>query len=211
MANPPHPPDAPPAADVLRAPRTAMIVAVTALGANVLVLNVLALLAAINLIRDGAALSSGTLSTAQVLQFLPLLAAAVAVIVWLWRARTNADVINELPDTWGRPWVIFGWVVPIISFWVPRSIVGGVWYASAPPGRSGWAVNAWWAAWLVYLLGSRVLSLQEDGGVGSALFPVVCEIGAVAALLAMLVVWRITVFQEAQAVRIRDAIAAPPA
>ena len=72
-------------------------------------------------------------------------------------------------------------------------------------------MNAWWAAWLVYLIGSRVLSRQDGGGNGSVLLPVIGEIGAVAALLAMLVIWRITGFQEAQAIRIREAIAAPPA
>ncbi len=113
----------------------------TALGANALVLNVLALLTTINLVRGGDALSADVLFAATVLTVLPLLAAAVAVMVWLWQARTQADVINELPDTWGRPWTIFGWFVPIISFFVPRNIVGGVWYASAPPGRSAWPVN----------------------------------------------------------------------
>jgi hypothetical protein len=211
MANPPYSPYAPLAPDVVRPPRVAAVIAVTALGANALVLNVLALLTTINLVRGGDALSVDALAVATVLELLPLLAAAVAVIVWLWQARTQADLINELPDTWGRPWTIFGWFVPIISFFVPRNIVGGVWYASAPPGRSAWPVNVWWAAWLAYLIGSRVLNLDAHGGVHSALFPVIAETGAVAALFAMYIVWRITAFQEAQAIRIREAIAAPPA
>jgi hypothetical protein len=210
MANPPYQPYAPLAPDVVRPPRVAAIVALTALGANALVLNVVAVVVAAGLIRDDGGLSEDAFAAVGLLQLLPLLTAAVAVIVWLWQARTNADAINELPDTWGRPWIILGWIVPIISFWVPRNIVGGVWYASAPSGRSAWPVNAWWATWLVYLIGSRVLGLRDGGGDGSVLFPVIAETGAVAALLAMLVIWRITDFQQAQAVRIREAIAAPP-
>lgn len=200
--------DVPFAADIVRPPRVAAVIAVTALGANALVLNLLAVLAVADMIRDDA-LSASVVEAAPVLGLLPLLVAAVAVTVWLWQARTNADLINELPDTWGRPWVIFGWILPIISFFVPRTIVGGVWYASAPD-RSAWPVNAWWAAWLVYLIGSRVLGLAEDGGVRNGFYPVVAEVGAAAALFAMLIVWRITGFQEAQAARLREAIGAPP-
>ncbi|GAA1853200.1 DUF4328 domain-containing protein [Actinomadura bangladeshensis] len=210
MANPPYQPYAPLAPDIVRPPRIAAIFALTALGANALVLNVIAVVAAAGMMRGGGELSEDAFAAVGVMQLLPLVAASVAVIVWLWQARTTADVIDELPDTWGRPWIIFGWIVPIISFFVPRSIVSGVWRASAPPARSNWPVNAWWAAWLVYLIGSRVLGLQDSGGNGTVLLPVICEIGAIAALLAMLVVWRITGYQEAQAVRIREAIAAPP-
>lgn len=211
MAYPPYQPYAPLAAEVVRPPRIAAIFALTALGVNALMLNVVAVVAAVGMIRGDGALPEDAFAVVGVLQLLPLLTAAVAVIVWLWQARTNADVINELPDTWGRPWIIFGWIVPIVSFFAPRSIVSGVWRASAPPAESTWPVNAWWAAWLVYLIGSRVLGLQDGGGNGSVLVPIIGEIGAVAALLAMLVIWRITGFQVVQAIRIREAIAAPPA
>ncbi|MFA1543900.1 DUF4328 domain-containing protein [Actinomadura monticuli] len=212
MAEPSYaPPYVPFGAGLVEPPRVAAVVAVTALGANALVLNVLALLATINLVRDGDALSADALSLATLLGFLPLIVAGVAVMVWLWGARTNADVINELPGSWARPWVVFGWILPIMNFFVPRAIVGGVWYASAPHGRSAWPVNVWWAAWLVYLLGSRIMSLDDHGGVQSVLFPVVCEVGAVAALFAMFIVWRITGFQEEQAARLDEAMAAPPA
>ena len=136
MAYPPYQPYAPLAAEVVRPPRISAIFALTALGANALTLNAVAVVAAASMIRGDGALPEDAFAVVGVMQLLPLLTAAVAVIVWLWQARTNADVINELPDTWGRPWVIFGWFVPIVSFWVPRNIVGGVWYASAPSGRS---------------------------------------------------------------------------
>ena len=200
------------AADVVRPPRVASVFAVTALGVNALLLNGLAVLGTAHLVRDGGAASEDVIAVVEVVQWPALLAASIAVIVWLWQARANADAIDGLPETWGRPWVIFGWIVPVISFFVPRNIVGGVWRASAPPGRSAWPVNAWWAAWLGYLLGTRILGLSDDGGgVGGGLYPAVAELGAVAALLAMFLVWRITAFQEAQAVRLREAIAAEPA
>jgi hypothetical protein len=211
MADPPYQPYqpyAPPAAEVVRPPRIAATVALTALGVNALILNAIAMVAAVDMIRDDGTLSEDAFAAVGVLQLLPLLAASVAVIVWLWQARTCADVIDELPDTWGRPWIIFGWIVPIVSFFAPRNIVSGVWRASAPSATSTWPVNAWWATWLVYLIGARVLSVQDGGGNGSVMLPVIAELGAVAALLAMLVIWRITGFQEAQAIRIREAMAA---
>lgn len=197
--------------EVIRPPSGAAIPALIALGTNVLMLNVLAVTGfwTIYLLDDGTQraqdmrdiLALGTLAEAVL-----TVVAGIPVIVWLWRARTNADVIDR-PDGWGRPWVIFGWVVPIVSLWVPRSIVGSVWRVSAPQGRSFWPVNVWWTAYLLYLSGGRLVTLDSDG-FRAALYPVVVEVGALAALAAMMVVWQITRFQEAQAVRLSQALSA---
>jgi hypothetical protein len=75
-------------------------------------------------------------------------ATAVALIVWLWRVRANAEFMDAAPQRWGRPWVIIGWFVPILSLWMPRQIVADVWRATAP-GRRTFLINAWWLLWLL--------------------------------------------------------------
>lgn len=193
------------ASEAVRPPRGAAVAAVGALGANAVVLALFAVVSAIHVFGDDRP-EVRDLSTALSFAELGLMAVtAVLVIVWLWRVRTNADGIAEFPYNWGRPWVIAGWAVPILNLWVPRSIVAGVWQVSAPAGALAWPVNVWWAAWLGYLFGSRVADLDSDGFQG-AVFPFVAASGALAALFAMLVVWRITRFQEAHAVRLREAI-----
>ncbi|MEU9018795.1 DUF4328 domain-containing protein [Actinomadura sp. NPDC048394] len=138
---------------------------------------------------------------------------AVAVIVWLWQARANADVI-DLPGGWGRPWVIFGWLVPIMNFRVPRAIVGSVWRTSAPDASLR-LVNAWWATWVVYLVGTRLARLDLTGTSAHianqlTLYLPVAADGAAAAVLGALVVRRLTRAQEAQAVRLAEAARRPP-
>ncbi|MFC6884297.1 MULTISPECIES: DUF4328 domain-containing protein [Actinomadura] len=141
--------------------------------------------------------------------------AAVTVIVWLWRARTNAEVISGSPQHWGRPWIIFGWVVPILNLFVPRRIVGDVWEAVAPSKGTA-LINAWWTLWLVYLVGDQVAGRMDGESSLDAMraqlqaFVLLAPVGIAAAVLAILVVWRITRHQEQHADRIAQAIAAPP-
>ena len=86
------------------------------------------------------------------------LVTAVMFLIWLYRARTNAELLSPWPHRRGRPWVIWGWIVPIISLWFPKQIVDDIW-ASSQPGvlarsrdlasapRSG-LIWAWWLAWV---------------------------------------------------------------
>ncbi|QKG24884.1 DUF4328 domain-containing protein [Actinomadura verrucosospora] len=208
------------APEIIKPPRVAAGLAIAGLAANAALLLVLAGLALWTItaldpggltaqtreLRDGLVL--GTVG-----QVALTLLTAVAVIVWLWRARTNADVI-DLPDGWGRPWVIFGWIVPILNFRVPRAIVGTVWRTSAP-GTSLGLVNAWWATWVIYLIGARVANLDLTGTSAQIkdrleLYLPVALDGAAAAVLGALVVWRLTRAQEAQAARLAAAAAQPP-
>ncbi|GAA4234304.1 hypothetical protein GCM10022254_38950 [Actinomadura meridiana] len=198
--------------DLVRPPVGAAIPALTFLGVNVVALNILTLIGLWAMFQveengDDAEPVADALALGSILELLLTAAAGVFVIIWLWRARANADVIDDLSSTWSRPWVIFGWVVPVVSLWVPRSIVGSVWRVSAPPRATEWPVNLWWTAYLVYLIGGRVASTNPVDGFRADLYPFVTLAGSLGALLAMLVVWKITRFQEAQAVRLRQALA----
>jgi hypothetical protein len=210
----------PHAPEIIRPPRAAAAFAIAGLAASAALLLVLAgtgLWTFLLLDQDGVTARTRDLCDGIALgstaEFGLTLLTAVAVIVWLWQARANADVI-DLPDGWGRPWVIFGWLVPIMNFRVPRAIVGSVWRTSAPDASLR-LVNAWWATWVVYLVGTRLARLDLTGTSAHianqlTLYLPVAADGAAAAVLGALVVRRLTRAQEAQAVRLAEAARRPP-
>ncbi|HMI34910.1 MAG TPA: DUF4328 domain-containing protein [Propionibacteriaceae bacterium] len=90
--------------------------------------------------------------------WLALLAAGVVFIVWLWRARGNAELFCYGQHRRGRGWVIGGWFCPVVNFWFPKQIVDDVIAASDPRTpplfpdlrripRHG-LVLAWWLIWV---------------------------------------------------------------
>jgi heme/copper-type cytochrome/quinol oxidase subunit 2 len=94
------------------------------------------------------------------------LAAAVTFIVWLYRSRRNAERLTYGDEhRHARGWVIWSWVVPIVSFWYPLQIVQDLWRAFDPAqqdrplqarDQSGFLV-AWWVAYLLMRLAAAVM------------------------------------------------------
>jgi len=90
--------------------------------------------------------------------WLALLAAGVVFIVWLWRARGNAELFCYGDHRRGRGWLIGGWFCPVVNFWFPKQIVDDVIAASDPripplfPDlrriRRHGLVLAWWLIWV---------------------------------------------------------------
>ncbi|MFG3121247.1 DUF4328 domain-containing protein [Streptomyces sp. NPDC048201] len=128
-----------------------------------------------------------------------LVATAVVYLCWLWRVRHNADVFDGSSQSLGRWWAIAGWFVPIVNFWFPRRIVVEAWDASAPQGRpAGHAlVNLWWTLWVASLLADRLLR----GEVGVGPLALADSIDLVAAVLAAVVVLKLTRMQHEKALR----------
>ncbi|MEV4295065.1 DUF4328 domain-containing protein [Microbispora rosea] len=140
-------------------------------------------------------------------------ATAVMFLIWLFRARANAETLSPWPHRRARPWLIFGWFAPIVSLWFPKQIVDDIWTSSKPGAvqetgslaaarRSG-LVWAWWLTWWVTSFVTRGLSVlfansKELPDIrDAALFSVagnVLTIGAAA--LAIAVVLTITRFQD---------------
>ena len=97
---------------------------------------------------------------------LALLAAGVVFIVWLWRARGNAELFCYGQHRRGRGWVIGGWFCPVVNFWFPKQIVDDVIAASDPRTpplfpdlrripRHG-LVLAWWLTWVATMVRGNV-------------------------------------------------------
>jgi Domain of unknown function (DUF4328)/Interferon-induced transmembrane protein len=137
---------------------------------------------------------------------LALLAAGVVFIVWLWRARGNAEWFCYGQHRRGRGWVIGGWFCPVVNFWFPKQIVDDVIAASdprTPPRfpdlrripRHG-LVLAWWLTWVttevIGNLGGTDLASDvpdvSDQAVGASLSTLGAVLAAVCAVLAIRVV-----------------------
>ena len=88
-----------------------------------------------------------------------VVAAGAVFIVWLWRARSNAELFCSGRHRRGRGVVIGGWFCPVVNFWFPKQIVDDVIAASdprTPPRcpdlrriRRHGLVLAWWLTWVI--------------------------------------------------------------
>ena len=142
------------------------------------VLMVVAVLHQRSLIED-AVDHPGTITVAQVQAadatagqdvHLLLWAAAVtgiAFMVWLTIARHNAQRYDPYIHRHSTPWAVFGWVVPVVSFWFPYQITRDT-LAASDREPTAWAgtpryplLRAWWTAWLVSVIGWRLLALHH--------------------------------------------------
>ena len=122
--------------------------------------------------------------------------AAVAFIMWLWRARANAQLlVGPHGQRLTREWVIGAWICPVVNLWFPYRVVVDVWRASAPDrGRLGDGLVAWWwLAFVVSWLFTRYITLV--GIVDTVPLVLSCVLDVVSGVLALLVVRRISDWQ----------------
>ncbi|MCX5092400.1 DUF4328 domain-containing protein [Streptomyces sp. NBC_00365] len=145
-----------------------------------------------------------------VVQLVSLAATVVVYLVWFYRVRINAEVFDPFGHEMGRAWTGWGWFVPLVNLWFPRRIMLNTWDASRPVGSrtSHGLVNAWWAMWITTLVVGRAgfvsyrgaeTVVDLYGAAGEVLFADVT--GLVAAVLAVLVVLRLTRMQNEKALR----------
>lgn len=157
---------------------------------------------------DRADLSDLLTGVAGGVQGLSLLACAVVFVIWFWRVRVNAEVFSPTGHRKARGWVIGGWVAPFVNLWYPRRVMLDIWDASRPAGRTaGHAlVNAWWTLWLLSSIGGEILYSIADSAdtpqrvhEWTALVMLADGLDLVAAVLAALVVLRLTRMQNDKA------------
>ncbi|MER5471393.1 DUF4328 domain-containing protein [Streptomyces sp. NPDC002935] len=137
-----------------------------------------------------------------------LVAAVVVYLIWFLRVRVNAEVFNPFGHTKSRSWAGWGWFVPVANLWIPRRVMVDIWDASVPAGaRSGnGLVNTWWTFWILGLIANRAgftayrkaeTAQEIQDAVGEVIFADLFDI--VAAVLAILVVLRLTRMQDRKA------------
>jgi hypothetical protein len=108
---------------------------------------------------------------AQWLMLMALVAAAGALLTWVWRARLNAERLNAVEHRLSRGWVIGGWFCPAVNLWFPMHVIDDIWRTSRPgvPNdvyrvqgleQSG-LVRAWWYAILANALVTLLLMIEN--------------------------------------------------
>ncbi|MER5863689.1 DUF4328 domain-containing protein [Kitasatospora sp. NPDC002040] len=146
------------------------------------------------------------------LTVLALVAAGVVFACWFVRIRKNAELLApQAPHSRSAGWVVWGWIVPVVSFWFPFQIARDCWRASAPKGDpwgSELVLRLWWAAWLLSLAAGQaaqqLVGAEETPEAYATAFGAVAVadlVDVVAAVLAILVLRRLTALQDATAVR----------
>ncbi|ASU77234.1 DUF4328 domain-containing protein [Actinopolyspora erythraea] len=153
-------------------------------------------------------------------------AAVVMFLIWLFRVRGNAEMLDPEVHRRKKPWLILGWIVPVVSLWFPKQILTDIWRASRPGHVRGDVESSFeykggllWGWWLVFLVmmsvdrAHRVVTYTHTGAGGNpfelsgeealALYHdlaltglLVSPVQVAAAVLAALVVRRITNWQH---------------
>lgn len=120
--------------------------------------------------EDAEALAGGLLFIA----LLGMLAIAVLLIIWMWRAAKDLEALGRFGPSLGAGWAIGGWFVPLASLVLPCIVAVDLWKgsdATIPGGNADWKrartsplVGLWWAAWVgANLLGTAFSFSQPEG------------------------------------------------
>lgn len=134
---------------------------------------------------------------------------AVLFLTWFGRARNNARAITPGAAPESGAGAVVVWLVPLLNLVAPRRLVLDVRRASvgggtkdAPsgaaagkPGRDDVLVNAWWGAWVGHAVLLTVIQATEPNSLPLLVLSEVLI--AVAAVLVVLVIQRITTLQDA--------------
>ncbi|MEV0279979.1 DUF4328 domain-containing protein [Streptomyces sp. NPDC050610] len=150
-------------------------------------------------------------------------ATAVVWAVWFRRTRLNAEVFAPGQHRYGSGWAAGAWFTPVVSFWFPKQIANDIWRASSPSGPYAprGLLNAWWVLWIVGAVLNSATTMQYVVARGRmvdadvAVFNVRSRVDAfqnalassivaylvllAAAILAILLVRRLTAMQEQRA------------
>jgi hypothetical protein len=96
---------------------------------------------------------SGASGLVDLVQSAAFVVTGIPVMIWTHRLHTNSRLLGG-PTRYARWLGWAGWLIPIVSFWVPYRIIGDAnRSASAVTGHRGRPVAempAWWALFIVY-------------------------------------------------------------
>ncbi len=139
-----------------------------------------------------------------------LVACAVMFCLWTYRVAKNAAAMGARL-TISPGWSVGYYFIPIVSWWMPYSAMTQVWDASDPDPRSDpyqshshALLLGWWLSWLASRGVHLVVSRWEEPADAQAwadqitLGFVGLAVEAVAVVLAITLVWKLTRRQEAR-------------
>ncbi|WP_255779434.1 DUF4328 domain-containing protein [Dactylosporangium sp. AC04546] len=133
----------------------------------------------------------------------------VVFIVWLYLAHDNFGR-RDNPLEWRKGWVIAGWFVPVANLVIPGQVVKEVYRRSYP--EKAWSsvqlVSAWWMALLVTFLSYTNTTVYATPGTDATVTTVYTPAflavitggaGILAAVLGIIIVRRVSVWQDSPA------------
>ncbi|GAB2960284.1 hypothetical protein GCM10027280_56350 [Micromonospora polyrhachis] len=100
-----------------------------------------------------------------------IVAAAVLVIIWCYRAYKNLEAFPDAGQTLSSGWAIAGWLVPFANFVVPCRVMANIARDSLWRARTPVLVGVWWAAWLVYVISDWYVDVVDRGKADELPFP----------------------------------------
>jgi len=162
-------------------------------------------------IVDRANSSDDLVQAANIAISVLMLAIFVCFIIWMWRAAKNNEALGRPQPRLGPGWAIGGWFIPLAFLVIPVLVAQDLWRgsdASVPRGDIRWKIGSrsalvgwWWGLLLVsFLRGSASsdnLHTFSELRTSDTLSLIGRVFGVAAAVLAILVVRRITERQEA--------------
>jgi hypothetical protein len=140
---------------------------------------------------------------------------------WTFRAYKNTTALGAQRPRFGAGWAIGGWFVPFLSLWRPKQIVDDIWRTSGPDDpavlrpdqwrdtRTSALLGWWWALFIISNIVGRISARMPTNTIKqdrtSTTWDVAFSLLTIAAaVLAILVVTRITARQQARADNLRD-------
>jgi hypothetical protein len=130
-----------------------------------------------------------------------MLLAAILFLLWLVRSRRIAEQVSPDAPLPGPGWTVGVWFVPVVNLFVPLRCVLQIGRASSAAWsgkRDGALVNAWWVTWVGHAL--LVGSLGQTAPGSLTVLVVAQALMSAAAVLAGLVIQRLTTIQAAASV-----------
>lgn len=170
--------------------------------------------------EDEATTSDMRQAAIAIAQLVLLVALIVVFLIWFRRAYRNLPSLGARNLRFRPGWAVGAWFVPILNWFRPMQIARDIWRASDPtlPDTAGtpwqgrttsWLLGFWWAAWLVsnqvdqvsFRTSFRAETLPQLQT--SAKWTLAADaVSAVATVLVIAVVWRVTARQEERARRL---------
>lgn len=76
------------------------------------------------------------------------------VLAWLTTSRWLRELVEATPQPALKPaWAMWGWIVPVVSLWFPRTIVSDLLSRKTQSERI--PVSTWWLTWLGFVFTSN--------------------------------------------------------
>jgi hypothetical protein len=134
-------------------------------------------------------------TVAQVISLIGYVGAIVMFLIWLTRARANAERAVPGSQRLSAGWAVGGWFVPVANLVLPFRAVSDLWRASCP-ARGATLVVAWWAVFVTAYVCSISALVVSSGPAASVLSVLDGLLTVVAAGLIAVVIAQVSTAQE---------------